>query len=357
MALYFIYRTPYNTLVSKFTKRIEANSILEWFQQIWRLDLNGADLTQFFIETFGMEVYGIVDIGYPIVGRQIQQPESFDELIKIIKENAYINSLKTENEKYLEVETDDDDFDLAWYLIEEEYAKKNLNRFSYLIYEDWKLPINFSEGGKKKLDYDFKEIINPVEKKEGELYFISICQDDADGPIQEKPIKISGIRLTDLKDYLINEKFSYEELPKELILYLVKLKEQEKLTNELLISDLESFQDAILLFHQLFQSYKIIEKDKLNLGYEASKQEFEKKFNILREKISYLDEMKEFYIRGNEHFIQMTIQATFFGVPIDLENMEIKKQYDQIFIFDDLWVNENYELANSLVNYYTSWSL
>ena len=40
MALYFIYRTPYNTLVSKFTKRIEANSILEWFQRIWGLDFN-----------------------------------------------------------------------------------------------------------------------------------------------------------------------------------------------------------------------------------------------------------------------------------------------------------------------------
>ena len=74
---------------------------------------------------------------------------SFKKFSNYIK-YFYVNNIKFEEGKYLEILTDDDELSLAWYLIEEEYARRNSKRFLYLIQEDWKLPLKFSAKKSRK---------------------------------------------------------------------------------------------------------------------------------------------------------------------------------------------------------------
>jgi len=365
MPLYFKYRTPFDTLTSKFTKKIEADSILKWFQEIWKADLKNEKLYQYYQEKFGTHFYGLGHFAWNISEKKPKPSLSIRTLKKRLKDNAYINEIKLNDDKYLEVLTDDDETKLAWYIIEEEYAKSDLKRFSYLLHENWSLPLDFDEKPNKPIDFKFRVTINPKEKRNGELYFLSVYNNSGDGPIDNYPTKFEGIRLTDLSEYLVKEKFHFEDLEPVLFFYMIKLREQKNLGGKSFFQRIKEFDRSLPELHKLFHYNIDLDTDKLCSGFEEAKREFDKAFAALseREKTPAWPEYREFKnirdvrMNGNEHFIQISVQGDYWKrhpVDSDLRNSKI---YDQIFLFDDFWVNTNYDLAHSLLDYYTNWKL
>lgn len=363
MALYFNYKTPFDTLTGKFTKKIEANSILDWFQKIWKTDLGEKDLYEYYKREFGTHFYGLGQFAYNISGNEYEKPITIDDLLEAIRENFYVNEIRLLDNKFLEILTDDDEYSLAWYLIEEEYAKSDLNRFAYLMYEGWKLPLSFSEKETKRLNFEFKQIITPKKKRKGELYFLSICNDAGDGPIDYYPMKFTGIRLTDLEEYLMKDQFDNELLPLILTFFKSKLNLYDRDTG--FVNQIIEISSSLSDLYKLFHYHVDLDLDRICISNESARKEFEKAFETLSEKKkelfdsgrSDLNKIQDVVINGNDHFVQISIQGDYWeGHPVDPE-IKNSKVYDQIFLFDDLWVNENYELANSLINYYTNWQL
>lgn len=362
MALYFSNRSPFDNLTSKFTKRIEADSILVWFQKIWRTDLSEEALYKHFKNLFGTHFYGLVHFAYNLAENKPPIPSNIQELEESLRKYFYVNNIKFEEGKYLEILTDDDELSLAWYLIEEEYARRNSKRFLYLIQEDWKLPLKFSAKKSGKFIFECKYPTSVKEKKQGVLYMMSIISDAGDGPIDKYPTRMDGIRLPDLIPYLTQNKINNEELHFDLIFCKMK-------TLELGYSPKDSFIDQIKEFSNLFSDlHKIYHEpiDELNTDllcgdYQEMKKGFDQGFEKLMDYESDMqEELKddfEVQMHGNEHIAQLCIQGSFWKYhPVD-SKIRGSKIFDQILLFDDLWVNANYELANSLVNFYTKWSL
>ncbi|MEM8527206.1 MAG: hypothetical protein AAGG68_21375 [Bacteroidota bacterium] len=365
MPLYLNYRTPFGNFTSKITKKLDSDSIIDWFKTVWRLDLNGEELYHFFLQKFQTHFYGLGHLAYNIAEKKIQEPTSVEELEKTLKENSYINEIRIENGKYLEILTDDDEFSLAWYILEEKFARTNLNRFAYLIYEDWRLPLDYNPKKGTKINFKFEDVIRSNNPKSGELYFISIINDSGEGPIAHCPLKIEGIRLPDFKEFLTNEDIDFEVLPVNLIYYAIKFKEQEEVNDKKLIDEIEVFKNTIPDLHKLFHFYIDFESDDLYLGLEKAKEVFRNAFENLSKKAQEFKEIgredinkiDEIHIHGNNHLIQMSIQADYWeNHPVD-SDLKKSKVFDQVFIFDDLWVTENEQLANSILHYYSNWKL
>ena len=249
MAFFFVYKSPFGYPSGKYTLRIEEDSILKWFQKIWRDDLGEMALFEYYKRTLGTYFYGLAHFVALGIENKATCPNSFKELIKFIQENTYLNTINYVIDQYIEVLTDDDEVELAWYLIDEQYAQSNASRFKYLVTKDWPLPLDYSNKGMGQLPFDFKQEIRNQSKGEGVVYMITICCTYG-LTIDDTPIKIEGLRLPSLARYLLEDKLLCEDLPTELLFIKSQLNELESPLAGELINQLPRFAHKFPLLHR-----------------------------------------------------------------------------------------------------------
>lgn len=310
MKIYFAYRTGY-TANHRQVQVIEANSILEWFQQNWETLCKDEQ------KAIGFRVYG-----FPIFLEEEETspiPNTLKELEEVLSSKVYLNDLKVKKD-HIVCMTDDDEIMLAWAMFTEEYANKHPELTAIWLQDQ--LPENAHSQ-------PFQESVKGinVQQKGTEncrTYYMATAIYDS-GHLEDltKPIIFEGVSLPNLPKFLVENPSlkikSNDYYRKDEVLYLQQFAKLLDTDNQL---------------SELFQTFSKFRLEELGSAtYEKDitnviTKEFIKK--------GALDPKTQ--CRISNHFIEISIHWSDF--------------YDYIVLFDDYWYNQHPTLAKSLMNFH-----
>ncbi len=311
MKIHFAYRTVYEPN-GRYLKTFEADSILDFFLKNWK------QLTKDPDEILGTYVYGF-PISSDEIGVKVHPPIDFNDLIAKLGKHVYCNEI-VGDEECLEIYTDDDEVELAWYIFTEDFKEKNWRQLA--IWFQNPIPTDYGSIGKNLL-FDFNESFD-ADYGTGCLYHISCCIYDSGNFDDLYVYEIDGLRMPQLLDYLRNNEID----PKDELVGLENLKFLKHLTEE---NNKASLNELLNLIGQIcitdmededFRDFSIPALLKKELGNNP-------------EKSTYL---------LSEHFCEIGINS--------LEN-----QFNYFVLFDDLWVEKNEVIAQSLLQFGSNWRI
>ncbi|WP_159104420.1 hypothetical protein [Plantactinospora sp. BB1] len=137
--MYFVYRSHYEGPLSKHVRHLPGVGVLDWFRLGWTVE----DPEEWVEEQLGVDVYGLDSIFEEAVRRQLDPPRDWRELHDLLCEHLY---LEGEPETHLRVTehsvrayTDDDEVELAYFLLDDEVPAAAPDRLAYL-FQSWPLP-------------------------------------------------------------------------------------------------------------------------------------------------------------------------------------------------------------------------
>lgn len=312
MSIYLAYRTGYKSN-NRYLKKFNYNSILDFFRDNWE-KLIGEE-NESYIELFGERIYGFpifqLSEDYPIPNK----PSTNEELFEIIRVFVYNNEV-IGNEDCIQVFTDDDEIELAWYIFIENY--KTNNPYKVKIWFEKNIPINYGEIG-KSLEYETNIIQPEIQEGKGKIYFISCPIEDSESLSSLDGIyEINGIRLPELLEYLRANEINYEEEDKWII-GLRDLKYIQHIARQIPNGSI----DEILSFIVKYPLGELGGSD----FEELSLKQIEEVLRDYDSKKSFFQKSKHFYEISMHHY-------SYF--------------YNYMIIFDDLWLEKNEELGLSI---------
>lgn len=336
MKIYFAYRTGYHSN-HRYLKEFESNSILEFFQTHWQTFINNES----YEDLFGIDVYG-----FPIHQYQEEvdefvippKPTTLDELKERLEKGVYCNDIIV-GEHCVQVLTDDDEIELAWYVFDETYKNANMDKLALWFYD--KLPSTISENTQTisyqelapKLTHqgDYFGEDEPVKavqtcqlgSDDCESYFVSSAIYDSSNLEDTQAIQLKGTNLNGLIGYLKSYDFDaikdYDYLPYGFLeLYISK-----SIANDFKTNELNSVID-------LFNKY---------IGI-LQESEFD---DIDWQEIDENDEVEKSFVNVNEHIAEFGIYDRFC--------------YHYYVLFDDKWAGNYPQLAKSIVHFGRTWEI
>lgn len=138
--MYFVCRWREESPFSKRVVTVSDATVLDWFRRGWDHD----DPDSWIEGELGGEVYGLESVFEEARKRNLARPESVDELRALLNEHLWVEGEKGTHlrlgEHALRVRTDDDEVDLAYYLIDDEAVAASPDRLAFLLYDTWPLP-------------------------------------------------------------------------------------------------------------------------------------------------------------------------------------------------------------------------
>lgn len=317
MKIYLAYRSAYLPN-SRHLKEFEEDSILSWFQKYWEIFTK--EDSKDYVDVLGVDIYGfpiwqIDDEPVP------DKPENFRTLISLVEKYFYNNEVEGD-EDCLRVLTDDDEIELAWFLFTEKYKQENWEKVSIWFHPD--IPSGFGETG-HELEID--KLILTKGKNTGSMYFVSCPVYDSENlETLEGAYKIEGVRLPDLVEYLMNSELSCSD--SDNVMYgLDELKFIQYLSRN---SENPTLEKLIDICSRV--SLTTLDGRDYN-GFTV---------NQLLE-LAQKERLGESKILSTAHFCEVCFSSTF--------------HYDYWVIFDDLWVEENLDLAKSILQFGESWKI
>jgi len=174
MPFTFAYRSPYNNLTGRYIRRFEDDTILSWFQKHWNSGSSSEKI-------LGQATYGFESLFDHVSEKQIPIPQTVEELGEVLKVNIYAEEGVRFAPQMLEVFTDDDELDLQYFMIEDEFAKQNPDRTSFLLHEG-SLPTEAPVSESKPCTWLY--VHSPVQSADSQTWDRVKCEGVrlADGP-------------------------------------------------------------------------------------------------------------------------------------------------------------------------------
>jgi uncharacterized protein (TIGR02996 family) len=211
MAVYFVYRSHYQNPGCKHVRRFDAETVLDWFRSIWKpipavnQHAKRKDPAYDYAEQLiGRHVYSFGSLFTHIAERNWGPPENAADLYGYLEEALYINEMN-DGPHHVEVLTDDDELEMAIYIFDDYYARKDPERAAFLTREDWRLPDGAGTAPFKPKNKTPK--LKPRGRWEGSTYltFLAYCDSGnlTDLGDQAGHMRIDGVRLPDLPRYLL----------------------------------------------------------------------------------------------------------------------------------------------------------
>jgi uncharacterized protein (TIGR02996 family) len=200
MTVHFVYRSHYHGPTGLYVKRFDEPSILDWFRNRWRGVRYDAGAYRYAEELLGTYVYGFASLFDRIAEHSLPPPRSSRALQEVFDEHLYVEGEVLFSPHLMQVLTDDDEIQLAYYFFDDEYLAKHGKRAAFLLHDGWQLPAEAGKGGFRPA-----EKTNRIGKARGEgttyLVFHSFYDsgnlDDIEGAF-----RIDGLRLPQLAQYL-----------------------------------------------------------------------------------------------------------------------------------------------------------
>jgi hypothetical protein len=329
MKIYLAYRDGYRSN-SRFITEFDADSILSWFQNNW--EILAKDDSKAYKNLLGKANIYRFNIGLDINEKIPQKPSDLEDLKRKLENYFYIDTIEG-NEDCVQVLTDDDEIQLAWFMFTDNYKKENWEKLSIWFTED--IPIHYGTIGKKIIT---KKQVTPKGNGIGETYFVS-CPIFDSGNLSSlsAAFSIEGIRLPELVDFLNQNEIDYIPQIKEeycwgfdeldFIQFLLK-KSQSKSLKEVL-------ELANKIPHTEIGYYYNSTKTKVN---QLTIQE------ILNLTLRNKSDSTKSKLKISEHFCELGINIGH-------------GMYNYSFIFDDLWVANNEALAKSIIRFGETWRI
>lgn len=127
--IYFAYRSA--MLPSqRHIKVFDADNVLDFFVKNWQA-LTDEDSAKALL---GIDVYGFPVSDYES-DEPVAAPQDFNELKWVIEQYVYCNEVLGDNH-CLQVLTDDDEIELAWYVFSDDYKNANMDKVALWFYDE-----------------------------------------------------------------------------------------------------------------------------------------------------------------------------------------------------------------------------
>src|SRR5262249_34346757 len=125
ISVYFVYRSHYEGPSGKHDRRLEGDSILRWFRAAWERAKQAEDASEWVGAELGCSVYGFETIFVAARERSLPPPKSDRELKTYLTEHLYVEGEILYKPHALQVLTDDDEIELAYYFFDDHFLERN----------------------------------------------------------------------------------------------------------------------------------------------------------------------------------------------------------------------------------------
>lgn len=310
MKVYFAYRTGYKSN-HRFIKAFEADGILDFFQKHW--EQFAKDATPIIGDVYSFPFYYDKEDG-----DTLQTPNDFEQLTKLLKSYVYCNEVLGD-ENCLEVHTDDDEIELAWYVFTENYKNANMDKVALWFYDTLPSDIDNSNA-----NFKASEVMTlDVSDKDKVCYLMSSAIYDSGNLEDMQFIKIKGTDLkhiiSDLKGFDFNAIKDDDYLPYG----IEELHILTAIAQEFNLDDLQAVIDKFNDYPTLIDNGISDKTDWQNLQIN--------------------DEKEKSLIHINEHIAEFGIYSGF--------------NFHYYVLFDEEWANAHPELAKSIEQFGRSWQI
>jgi hypothetical protein len=241
----------------------------------------------------------------------------------------------------LQVLTDDDEIELAYYFFDDHFLKQNPGKADYLLHEDWRLPTTSDEGSYAPSARTKKLGLSRSGPGKTYIAFLAFYDSsnlsdlDVDGP----PRRIEGVRVPQLAAYLA-ESLPDKDWPFELKLLRSQLSAPNSIADRLK----ESLERVARL--PVLEISNSGSSSRLGMGtVEQARDEIDDVLKAVSQKAVDHDPSQALTSVA-EHSAQLCL-------PVGWESAI----YHQWIIFDDLWAGEHRELAEGILRFATRWDV
>jgi uncharacterized protein (TIGR02996 family) len=203
MSTYFVYRSPYHGPAGKYLKRFDDATVLDWFRNHWRAlpDGPGHPAGRYATQVLGTDVYGFASLFERIAEKGLSAPASEQALGRLLRANLYVEGEVRLAPHCVQVLTDDDELELAYYFFDDDFLAEHGARAAFLLHEDWRLP-----GGQAAVGRPSPvptTALAPRRRGHGVTYLVFHGYSDSLNLTDlEGGYRFSGVRLPDLARHL-----------------------------------------------------------------------------------------------------------------------------------------------------------
>ncbi len=339
MSVYFVYRSHYEGPSGKHVRVLDGDSVLGWFQSAWERAKAAGDVAEWLKAELGCEVYGFASIFEAARDETLPPPETDRKLKSYLEEHLYVEGEVHFDPHAIQVLTDDDEIELAYFLFDDRYLRENPGRAAYLLHEEWSLPTTSSEVPSRP-EIEVKQL-GPPGAGMGTTYLAFLaCYDSLNltDLYVEGPCRIEGVRLPQFCDLLMKAKPD-ERWPFELRL----------LRSQLAPSDPSGDRLRSALGRATRFPVGEITNSMNHSGWglgpiDQARSEFESVLAHSTVRVGGYDPSKSLFGVG-EHLAQLCL------------HVGEDEMYHQWIIFDDLWAGEHLALAEGLLRYAKRWDV
>jgi hypothetical protein len=341
MSAYFVYRSHYDGPSGKHVRVLDAETVLGWFQAAWERAKAAEDAAEWVEAEVGTVVYGFASIFEAAQDESLPPPTSDSALRSYLEEHLYAEGEIRYRPHALQVLTDDDEIELAYYVLDDEYLKAHPGRAAYLLHEGWKLPTTSG-------DVPFEPRIEAKEVKPsgagtGATYLAFLAFYDSGGLSDldvEGPCRIGGVRVPQLAKYLEAARPD-ETWPFELALLRSQVRPEDP-TDVRLGAALERVARLPVL--------RISDTDSRALLRPAS---LEVARTLVEGAVKGLPgvpdhDASKSLVGASDRIAQLCLHVG---------NWSGRDVYHQWIVFDDLWAGEHRDLAEGILRYAKRWDV
>lgn len=346
MSVYFVYRSQYGTPNLNHLKKFDNGSVLEFFQQHWQQWAMHADDRDYTRRLFGCDVYGFASLFEAINQEDLSPPQSMKQLENLLSDHLYVEGDMRFGPDSIQVLTDDDELQLAYYFFDDHYLKANDGKASFMLREEWRLPEDFSSDSTRLQESCTS--LRPSGGGTGTTYCAFLSYYDGGNLTDiEGPICIDGLRLPTLIKYLHDAQPAVSsngtsEWPFEL-----------RLVRALLPENIEHSSSADLERVLEQASQCPVSKITNELNFEkfgiASLSQSKIELELRSQAVGATVDCDPPLIQVSEHVAQISLNTDTFSDEV--------KVYQRWIFFDDLWAGCNVDLANSILCYAKKWDV
>jgi uncharacterized protein (TIGR02996 family) len=202
MGVFFVCRSPYEGPSGKRVRRFADPTVLDWFRNRWEPLAEAGSARRRVREWLDGPVYGFASLFEAIAEEQLPPPATPDQLFDYLEGYLYLEGPLICQPYLIQCLTNDDELELAWFFLDDQFLAEEPRRAAYLLYEDWWLPAGSGPGG-------FTSgiptcLLDTVPFRPGTTYLAIVAYYDSSNLIDlPGAMRIEGLRLAELPGYLL----------------------------------------------------------------------------------------------------------------------------------------------------------
>ena len=123
MSVYFVYRSHYEGPSGKHVRVLDGESVLGWFQVVWERAKEAEDVAEWVKAELGMQGLRLASIFEAARDESLPPPKTDRKLKSYLEEHLYVEGEILFEPHAMQVLTDDDEIELAYFFFDDHYLK------------------------------------------------------------------------------------------------------------------------------------------------------------------------------------------------------------------------------------------